>query len=126
MDPVNIATPEFTYDETDPAGYRSGMFRFGRLAGGSTMGASVYELPPGQALCPYHYEYGEEEWLLVLEGAATVRTPAGEQVLKPWDVLCFPSGPEGAHKVSNASDETVRVLMWSTVSTRTVLSLIHI
>ncbi len=116
MDPVNIATPEFTYDETDPPGYHSGMFRFGKLAGGSALGASVYELPPGQGLCPYHYEYGEEEWLLVLEGAATVRTPAGEQVLQPWDVLCFPSGPDGAHKVSNASDATVRVLMWSTVT----------
>ena len=116
MDPVNIATPEFTYDETDPAGYHSGMFRFGKLAGGSALGASVYELPPGQGLCPYHYEYGEEEWLLVLEGAATVRTPAGEQVLQRWDVLCFPSGPDGAHKVSNASDATVRVLMWSSVT----------
>ena len=116
MDPVNIATPEFTYDETDPPGYHSGMFRFGPLVGGSALGASVYELPPGQGLCPYHYEYGDEEWLLVLEGAATVRTPAGEQVLQPWDVLCFPSGPDGAHKVSNASDATVRVLMWSTVT----------
>ena len=117
MDPVNIASPEFVYDETDPAGYQSGMFRLGRLVGGSAVGASVYELPAGQALCPYHYEYGDEEWLLVLQGTPTVREPAGERVLQPWDVLCFPAGPEGAHKISNATDETVRILMFSTVNT---------
>jgi len=117
MDPVNIASPDFVFDETDPAGYRSGMFRLRPLVGGSAVGASVYELPPGQALCPYHYEYGDEEWLLVLEGTPTVREPAGERVLQPWDVLCFPAGPEGAHKISNATAETVRVLMFSTVNT---------
>ncbi|MDX6376845.1 MAG: hypothetical protein QOE98_1148 [Gaiellaceae bacterium] len=116
MDPVNIASPEFTYDETDPAGYRAGMLRLGPLVGGSAVGASLYHLPPGEALCPYHYEYGEEEWMLVLEGAPTLRRPDGEQVLRAWDVVCFPSGPDGAHKIANASAETVRVLMFSNVT----------
>ena len=35
----------------------------------------MWELPPGQAMCPYHYEIGEEEWLLVLDGEPTLRTP---------------------------------------------------
>ena len=48
-------------------------------------GASVYELPPGQAICPYHYEYGEEEWLLVLDGRPTLRHPEGTDQLDPWD-----------------------------------------
>jgi uncharacterized cupin superfamily protein len=116
MDPVNIATPSFTYDETDPEGYRAGMLRLGPLVGGSTVGASVYELPPGEALCPYHYEYGEEEWLLVLEGTPTLRRPDGEQQLRPWDVVCFPSGPNGAHKIGNDTRETARVLMFSNVT----------
>jgi uncharacterized cupin superfamily protein len=51
------------------------MLRLGPLVGGSAVGASISELSPGQALCPYHYEYGEEEWLLVLEGTPTVRRP---------------------------------------------------
>ena len=45
--------------------------------GAAKLGASVYELPPGEAVCPYHYELAEEEWLLVLEGRPTVRHPAG-------------------------------------------------
>ena len=63
------------YDETDPEGYRAGMARFGPALGASQMGASLYELPPGQSICPYHYEYPEEEWLLVVAGRVT-RAPS--------------------------------------------------
>ncbi len=113
---VNIASSEFRYDSDDPPGYRSGMLRLGEQVGASRLGASVYELPPGQAVCPYHYEYGEEEWLLVLEGRPSVRHPQGVDRLEPWDVVCFPMGPEGAHAVRNDTDETVRVLMFSNVT----------
>jgi uncharacterized cupin superfamily protein len=113
---LNIAAPVFEYDADDPEGFRSGMFRFGKLIDAGRLGASVYELPPGQSICPYHYEYGEEEWLLVLEGTPTLRHPDGTDVLEPWDVVCFPSGPEGAHGVRNDTDRTARVLMFSTVS----------
>ena len=111
---ANIEEPEFEYDPGDPEGFRAGMFRPGPDLGASMLGASVYELPPGQALCPYHYEYGDEEWLVVLRGTATVRTPEGEERLGPWDVTCFPEGPSGAHQVRNASEDTIRVLMFST------------
>jgi uncharacterized cupin superfamily protein len=116
MDRVNIATPEFQYDGDDPEGFRSGMFRPGKSLGSTMTGISVYELPPGQAICPYHYEYAEEEWLLVLEGHPTLRRPEGTARLEPWDVVLFPIGPEGAHGVRNETDETVRVLMFSNVA----------
>jgi uncharacterized cupin superfamily protein len=77
----------------------------------------VYELPPGQALCPYHYEYGEEEWLLVLEGRPTLRHPEGTDRLERWDLVFFPSGPDGAHRVQNDTDEPVRIMMYSSVTT---------
>ncbi len=117
---INIAAPEFSYDRADPQGFRAGMARLGKLLGAEESGISVYEVPPGQSVCPYHYEVGEEEWLLVLEGKPTVRHPKGSEVLDPWDVVCFPRGPEGAHRVGNESEETVRVLMFSTVVTPTV------
>ncbi len=106
MPRLNIASPEFHYDADDPEGFRSGMFRFGPQLGAKESGASVYELPPGQSICPYHYEYGEEEWLLVLEGRPTLRTPAGEEQIGPQDVVFFPLGPEGAHSVRNDTDAT--------------------
>jgi uncharacterized cupin superfamily protein len=113
---VSIASPEFSYDSEDPEGFRSGMYRPGPDLGAQRTGASVYELPPGQAICPYHYEHGEEEWLMVLEGRPTLRRPEGSEELVPWDVVFFPRGPEGAHGVRNDTDETVRVLMFSEVA----------
>jgi uncharacterized cupin superfamily protein len=112
---VNIASPELTFDADDPEGFRAGMFRFGPQLGATKTGASVYELPPGQAICPYHYEYGEEEWLIVLAGRPTLRHAEGTDQLEPWDALCFPPGPAGAHQVRNDTDEPARVLMFSNV-----------
>jgi uncharacterized cupin superfamily protein len=113
---LSLAEPEFTYDQEDPEGYRAGMYRTGKLLGAERTGASVYELPPGQLLCPYHYEYGEEEWLLVLDGRPFVRTPEGTEELAPLDLVFFPRGPDGAHQVGNRSEEPARVLMWSEVT----------
>ncbi len=115
MQPVSVATPSFTYDPEDPEGFRAGMLRLGPLVGSQRLGASIYELPPGQALCPYHYEYGEEEWLIVLDGRPSVRTPDGVRELAAWDVLCFPRGPDGAHQVRNDTTEPARVLLFSEV-----------
>jgi uncharacterized cupin superfamily protein len=113
---VNIANPEFEYDAEDPDGFRAGMARVGPSLGAGQIGTSVYEIRPGQAICPYHYEYAEEEWLLVLDGRPTLRDPDGSHELVPWDLVVFPTGPEGAHQVRNESDDTVRVLMYSTVT----------
>jgi uncharacterized cupin superfamily protein len=112
---INIAAPEFEYDGEDPEGFRAGMARLGKSLGAEQTGVSVYEVPPGQAICPYHYEFGEEEWLLVLDGMPTLRHPDGSDRLDPWDVVLFPRGPEGAHAVRNETEDSVRVLMFSNV-----------
>ena len=112
MRKFNVFEASFKYDETDPEPYRAGANRFGPAIGASRLGATVYELPPGQALCPYHYE-SEEEWLLVLQGQLTLRHPEGEDVLGPGDITAFPVGPAGAHKTTNNGTETVRMLMFA-------------
>lgn len=120
MQRVNIANPEFEYAAGKPEGFRIGRRRLGELLGAGQLGASVYEVPPGQTMFPYHYEYGEEEWLLVLAGRPTLRHPEGTETLEPWDLVCFPRGPEGAHAIRNDSEETARVLMFSSVVLPTV------
>jgi uncharacterized cupin superfamily protein len=110
---VNIASPQFSYDDDDPEGYRTGALRCRDALGAQATGTSVYELPPGQSITPYHYEHGRDEWLLVLEGRPTLRRPDGSRQLEPWDVAFFPTGPGGAHKVTNETAEAARVLMWS-------------
>jgi uncharacterized cupin superfamily protein len=111
---VNVFAAEAEYDADDPAGYGAGMVRFGSSIGATMIGGTIYELPPGQSNCPYHYEYGNEEWLLVLEGRPTIRHPDGEDELQPGDAVCFPVGPEGAHKITNRGGDLARVLMLST------------
>ena len=112
---VNLSDTACTYDGDEPEGFRSGMARFGKQLGAQATGASLYELPPGQSVCPYHYEYGEEEWLLVVSGTPSVRDPDGTHRLEPWDLVFFPIGAEGAHEVRNDGADTARVLMWSEV-----------
>jgi len=113
---TSIGDPELRFDDEDPEGFRSGGFRLGRVVGSKITGITLYELPPGQAICPYHYEYPEEEWLLVLTGTPTLRHPGGEERLAPSDVVFFPAGPEGAHAVRNDTDQPARVLMFSSVT----------
>ena len=112
---VSITNPPLTHDAEDPEGFRAGMFRPGPDLGAKDSGATLYELPPGQAVCPYHYEYGEEEWALVVAGTPSVRTPDGVRQLEPLDLVFFPKGPDGAHQVRNDSSAPARVLMFSTV-----------
>ena len=99
----------------EPPGYElTRAVRVGKKIGAAKLGLSVYELPPGQAICPYHFEWTDEEWLIVLGGRPTVRTPEGEQTLEPGDTVCFPAGPDGAHHTRNDTDEPVRVALLST------------
>ena len=109
---ANVLGDDFEYHEADPAGYRSGVARVGKAAGGEALAVKVFELPQGQSVCPYHYEY-EEEWLLVLAGAVIVRTPEGEEELARGELVCFPPGPSGAHKATNRGAETARIVMFS-------------
>jgi uncharacterized cupin superfamily protein len=89
----------------------------GRLDVAQAVGSSdlvmfVYDLEPGSSSSPYHYEYAEE-WLLVVDGTLILRAPDGEHTLERGDLVCFPPGPEGAHKVMNRSDAPARTLMFS-------------
>jgi uncharacterized cupin superfamily protein len=110
---VNLFTVAVTADTDDPDGYHTSYVRVGPLLEASKLGLSVYELPPGQSICPYHYEIGFEEWLLVLSGRPTLRAPDGEHDLRAWDCVFFPDGPDGAHKVTNRTEETLRVAILS-------------
>jgi uncharacterized cupin superfamily protein len=114
MTETNLFALELSTDDSDPEGYRAASIRVGPLVGGNLLGLSVYELPPAQSICPYHWEALDEEWLIVLSGRPTLRTPDGERELGPWDTVCFPGTAEGAHKVTNRTDAPVRVAMLST------------
>jgi uncharacterized cupin superfamily protein len=87
-----------------------------KRVGGEHLGASLYELPPGQSTFPYHYELGNDELLVVVSGGPTLRSPEGKRDLSPGDYLLFPSGPAGAHQLTNRSGEPARVLLVSNLA----------
>lgn len=75
----------------------------------------MYEVDPGGAVSPYHAHHANEELLLVLSGHPELRTPAGIRRLEAGDLVAFSRGRAGAHRIFNPSDETARVLVFSTM-----------
>lgn len=99
--------------DDEPPGYGAPYAKLRDNIGAELLAASVVVLGEGQAVCPYHYELVEEEWLFVLSGTPTVRTRGGEQVLEAGDVICFPRGPAGTHRIANDAPAPARVLIVS-------------
>lgn len=95
---VNILSIELD-EPLDEAGFRHVAASVGARLGAQRIGASVYEAEAGLPIWPYHYHHGIEEWLYVIAGAPVLREPAGERILTPGDLVCFPSGHRGAHTV---------------------------
>jgi uncharacterized cupin superfamily protein len=95
----------------NPPGHRFAATSLSKPFGAVATGMGVYELEPENASWPYHFETVEEEWLIVIEGELTLRTPDGETVLRAGDVACFPAGADGAHAVRNHTDAPVRYAM---------------
>ena len=95
-----------------PDGFRRNSTRVGAALGAARTGLSVYELPPGQAVSPYHFEEPDEEWLLVVSGTPTLRHPAARSGSNRGRRL-LSSGPTGAHLVRNNSESLARVAMFS-------------
>ena len=92
----NLFTDELeAEDEWHRPGYPKRAAAVDEAIGGGKIGAAVYELEEGERLCPYHYHHGVEEWLLVVAGTPTLRTPDGEQQLRAGDVVCFPGRRRG-------------------------------
>jgi uncharacterized cupin superfamily protein len=112
MQRFNVLTGELPLQQSRPGFVWRGRRGVPRELGLRRLGASVYELAAGQWTFPYHYHHGVEEWLYVAGGAPTLRDPAGERVLAPGDLVCFPSGPGGAHAVRGPG----RVVMFSGVA----------
>jgi uncharacterized cupin superfamily protein len=97
----------------DRPGWQWKWLAVGRRLGAERIGASLYELAPGQKTFPYHFHWAEEELLIVLRGEPTLRDPSGERRLVPGDCVLFKRGPDGAHLVRNDTEKPCRLLMLS-------------
>jgi uncharacterized cupin superfamily protein len=108
----NVLEPQFDQTE-DRDGFASRRVQLGRPAGSERLGASLYEIEPGNATFPYHYHFANEEMLIVLRGRPHLRTPQGWRQLDEGELVAFPVGERGAHQIANRTDRPVRVLVMS-------------
>src|SRR4029450_8264851 len=101
----NIYKPEFD-EPREQDGFRARRARLGRQAGSRDLGASLWEIPPGEAAYPYHWHAGEEEMIVVLAGTLRLRNPDGWRTLGAGELVSFRVGEEGAHQLVNDGPET--------------------
>jgi uncharacterized cupin superfamily protein/glyoxylase-like metal-dependent hydrolase (beta-lactamase superfamily II) len=112
--PVNVVNfDELAYspDGDDPPGYKCMAAEVGFLLGASVLGYQTAHVPPGESICPLHWHAGDEELFIVWQGTPTLLSPRGEVLLRRGDIVCFATGPRGAHKLVNRGTEPFVVLM---------------
>jgi uncharacterized cupin superfamily protein len=68
------------------------------------------QLNPGQYSTPYHFHRFAEELFMILSGSATLRTPAGLEVVGSGDLMFFQKGEKGAHQLYNHTTGTCTYL----------------
>jgi uncharacterized cupin superfamily protein len=112
---VNLLEATLPAGGETPPGFAFSELSVSERTGKELIGASLYEFEPGNQLWPYHWHRNNEEWLIVVAGTPTLRTPDGEQELRSGDVVGFPDGEAGAHTLYNRSESRARVVMFSTL-----------
>ena len=65
---------------------------------------SIYEIPPGKSAYPYHFHHNNEETFYIISGEGVMRTPEGERKISAGELIFFPAGEQGAHKLTNCSE----------------------
>jgi uncharacterized cupin superfamily protein len=113
--PPNVYSPVFD-DESEREGFSYRDAWLGVQAGAVRLGASLYEIEPGQTTFPYHWHAGNEEMLLVLSGRLDLRTPDGTREVTAGELVAFSRGERGAHQVINRGDEPGRFIVVSEVN----------
>jgi uncharacterized cupin superfamily protein len=111
---MNVFDPEWDAERDEPP-FHWKRARLGRQAGARELGASLFEVAPGGATFPLHAHFANEELLVVLAGRPTLRTRDSRRELAPGEVVAFPAGEAGAHRLDNRTDEPVRILIVSTM-----------
>ena len=68
---------------------------------------TFYTLMPGKTNYPYHQHSSTEEVFYIISGKATLKTPEGEKEVTEGDVIVFTANANGAHQLTNTSDDVL-------------------
>jgi uncharacterized cupin superfamily protein len=81
--------------------------KLGDVFGLTTFGVNLTQLEPGAASALFHWHSVQDEFVLILEGTATVLYGDEEFELAAGDCIGFKAGTQIGHQVVNRSDEPV-------------------
>jgi uncharacterized cupin superfamily protein len=87
--------------------------RLAPATGLTEFGVSFVRLEPGAWSSQRHWHEGEDEFLVMLSGAAVLIDDAGEHALAPGDCVAFPKGDRNGHHVVNRSEADCTFLCMS-------------
>lgn len=82
---------------------------------------TFYTLMPGKTNYPYHYHSGMEEVFYIISGTATLKTPDGDKIVTEGDIIVLPANANGAHQLTNTSDDVLVYLDIDTASSPEVV-----
>ncbi len=85
--------------------------QLGEFGGAARVGVCMETLAPGKQACPAHYHMLEEEHLLILEGALTLRLGDRTYEMSAGHYVCFPAGQKAAHALINQGTAPCRYLL---------------
>ncbi len=95
-----------------------------RPMGLTQLGASYFEVAPGEAAFPFHVHYQEDELIYVIAGEGTYRFGTASYPVKPGDILSAPAGREEvAHQLVNSGTETLKYICVSNLPAINVVEL---
>jgi uncharacterized cupin superfamily protein len=91
-----------------PEPYRSRVLprekrRLGDALGLTKLGVNLTTLPPGKESSMRHWHTHEDEFIYVVAGEVTLRTNAGEQLLRAGMCAGFAAGDADGHQLINRS-----------------------
>ena len=87
--------------------------RLARASGLTELGVSLVRLEPGAWSSQRHWHEGEDEFLVMLSGAAVLIDDDGEHDLASGDCVAFPKGERNGHHVVNRSEADCTFLCMS-------------
>lgn len=82
---------------------------------------NFYTLQPGKSNYPYHQHFGREEVFFIISGTATLKTPKGDIEVSEGDVIVMPPNENGAHMLTNTSNEPLCYLDIDTIASPDVI-----
>lgn len=72
---------------------------------------ALMEIPPQKSAYPYHFHAGITEVFYIIDGKGKIETPDGDKEVAKGDVVVFPQGKEGAHRIFNTSETAMLIYL---------------